>query len=251
MTQADVPGANKANFGTMAGMFREILSSFLQDLDDMIPAKVVSYDRAKNLAKVQPLIMLIKTNGEIQPRAQVASVPVLQIGGGNFMLNFNLSPGDLGFIKANDRDISLFLQSFTQSPPNTYRKHSFEDAVFIPAPMHNMKINSEDASNVVLSTLDGKQRISIWGDRVKMTSSSDISTSAITIFPDHIVIDTPLTTFTGAILSDGSRGTGDATFDGTLRATVDVIATNNNISLVHHRHSGVTTGGGNTGQSIS
>lgn len=250
MTQANVPGANKANFGTMAGMFREILSTFLQGVDDMIPAKVISYDRQTNLAKVQPLIMLVKTNGEIQQRAQVASVPVLQIGGGNFMLNFNINPGDLGFIKANDRDISAFMQSFTSSPPITYRKHSFEDAIFIPAPMHNMTINSEDESNVVLSSLDGKQRLSIWGDRVKLTSSDDLHTSSITIFPDHVKIDTPLTTFTGAIITDGTRATGDATFNGTLRATVDVIATNNNISLVHHKHSGVQTGGSNTGESV-
>lgn len=250
MTLPNIPAANKANYNTMAGMFREILSSFLINVDDMLPAKIVSYDRTTNLAKVQPLIMLIKTNGQIQPRAQVASVPVLQLGGGNFMLNFNLNPGDLGFIKANDRDISLFLQSFTQSAPNTFRKHTFEDAVFIPAPMRNMTIKSEDSENAVLSTLDGKQRISIWDDRIKLTSSDDDGNSSITIFPDHIKIDTPLATFTGAIVSDGTRATGDATFSGTIRATVDVIATNNNISLVHHKHSGVTTGGSNTGQSV-
>lgn len=250
MTQPNIPAANKGNFGSMAGMFREILSSFLMNVDDMLPARIVSYDRASNLAKVQPLIMLIKTNGQIQPRAQVASIPVLQIGGGNFMLNFNLSPGDLGFIKANDRDISLFLQSFTQSPPNTYRKHTFEDAIFIPAPMHGMTINDEDAENVVLSTLDGTQRVSIWPDRVKMTSTDGMTESSITIFPDNIVIDTPLTTFTGDIETDGSRGDGDATFNGTLRAKIDVIATDDDISLVEHIHSGVQSGGSNTGPPV-
>lgn len=179
MTQPNVPGANLANYNSMSGMMREVLASFLQNVDDMIPGKIISYDRAANLAKVQPLIMLVKTDGTVQARAEIASIPVLQLGGGNFMMNFNLNPGDLGFIKANDRDISLFMQSFTQSPPNTYRKHNFSDSIFIPAPMQNMTINSEDESNMVISTLDGTQRIAIWPDRVKVTSN------------DKIVLDAP------------------------------------------------------------
>jgi hypothetical protein len=165
----ETPVANLSNFSSLAGMMREILANF---------------DRATNRANVKPLIRLIKTNGTVQSRAAVANIPVLQMGGGNFMLNFNLNPGDLGFIKASDRDMSLFLQSFNESPPNTYRKHSFEDSIFIPAPMHNMTINAEDESHVVLSTLDGTQRVAIWANQVKITSDT------------KVVIDAPLTEFT-------------------------------------------------------
>lgn len=250
MTQSSPPVNKLSNYGSLAGMMRSVLNNFLQGVDDMLPASVISFDRSTNRVRVQPLIMLALVGGKVQARAQIASIPVLQLGGGNVMLNFNINPGDIGFIKASDRDMTLFLQSFTQSGPNTYRKHSFEDAIFIPAPMHGMHINSEDASHGVLSTTDGKQCISLWPDRIKMTSTDGTHTSAITIFPDHIVIDTPLTTFTGDIASDGTSATGDAAFNGTLRAKIDVIAVDDNISLVHHKHSGVTTGGSNTGPSV-
>lgn len=250
MTEPTVPSANGANLGHMTGVFREVLNKFLQNMDDMLPAVVVNYDRDKQRVSVQPLIMVVKTNNAPVQRAAIEELPVFQIGAGGFVLNFNLRPGDLGFIKANDRDISLFLQSYTQSTPNTFRKHSFEDAIFIPAPLHGIQINDEDDENCVLQTLDGKQRIAIWGDRIKMTSSDGTHTSAITIHPDHVIIDTPLTTFTGDIETDGERGDGDATFNGTLRARVDVIATDDSISLVHHVHGGVQTGGGNTGEPV-
>jgi protein gp138 len=233
---SQTPSVDPANLGSLTGAFREILSKMIQNLDDMLPAKVISYNRTTNLAEVQPLIMVIKTDTTIQARATVASIPVLQLGGGNFMLNFNINPGDIGFIKANDRDISLFMQSFTQTPPNTYRKHSFSDAIFIPAPMHNMTINSEDASNVVLSTLDGTQRVAIWPNQIKITSNS------------LVIIDAPVTEFTGVITTGTNVGYGGtATINGTLTATVDVIG--GGISSVNHVHTEVSSGIDNTGPS--
>ena len=236
MPQINPPVANLSSYDSMSGMLKEVLSNFLMKTDDMMPAKVISYDRTTNLAQVQPMIMMVKNDGTIQARSAIASIPVLQLGGGNFMLNFNINPGDIGFIKANDRDISLFMQSFTQTPPNTYRKHSFSDAIFIPAPMHNMTINSEDASNVVLSSLDGTQRIAIWSDKVKITSNTSI------------VIDAPVTEFTGVITTGTNVGYGGtATINGTLTATIDVIG--GGISSVNHVHTEVSTGSSNTGPS--
>lgn len=234
MTNAP-PSVNPANEGSMVGMLREVLGKFLMQQDDMIPAKIVAFDRTTNLATVQPMIMMVSSDGQNISRAQVASVPVFQIGGGGFVLNFNLNPGDLGFLKANDRDISLFMQSFLETAPNTYRMHSFEDALFFPAILNNFTINDEDAEHVVLQTLDGSQRVAIWPDRVKITS-------------DHIIMDAPLTTFTGAIVADGSRATSNAEFNGTIHTTGDVIA--DTISLQTHVHSGVQSGASNTGEPV-
>jgi hypothetical protein len=229
-----IPSINPSNLGSMTGMLREVMGKFLQNVDDMLPAKVISFDRTTNLAQVQPLIMVVKTDNTIQARAIVASIPVLQIGGGNFMLNYNLNPGDLGFIKANDRDISLFMQSFTQSPPNTYRKHSFSDAIFIPAALKGYTINAEDADNVVLSTLDGTQRVAIWANQVKITSNA------------RIILDAPVVEMTGVFETGTNVGYGgNGTINGTLNATVDVTAAG--ISLVNHVHTEVSTGLSNTG----
>lgn len=226
------PSVNPANEGSLVGMMREIMGKFLNGVDDMLPATVVAFDRASNLAQVRPMILMVTTAGEKVARAPVAAVPVFQIGAGGFVLNFNLEPGDLGFIKANDRDISLFMQSFTDAQPNTGRKHSFEDAVFFPAILRNFSIDDEDAGNVVLQTVDGTQRVAVWPDRVKITSDA------------HIILDAPLVTVTGDMDSQSISSTG------TIRATVDVIAGGNEVSLVHHVHGGVLPGGGDTGEPV-
>jgi len=231
----DKPSLDPADNGTLMGVFRSVLNKMLQNVDDMLPALVVAYDRDSNRAQVQPLIMVVTTEKQQISRAQIASVPVFQIGGGNFMLNFPIKKGDFGWIKANDRDISLFMQSMKESPPNTMRKKSFEDGVFFPQIMRDFVINDEDAENVVLQTLDGTQRIAIWPDKVKITSDQ------------RVIVDAPLTEFTGAIIWGTNPEYEDTiTGIGNIITTGDVIA--QDISLVTHTHGGVQTGAGNTAE---
>lgn len=236
------PSKNPANDDSLQGLMNQVLGKFLQNVDDMLPATVVSFDRETNRAQVQPLVMVVSTNGDRITRAQVASVPVFQIGGGGFILNFNLKPGDLGWIKANDRDISLFTQGYENSPPNTQRKHSFEDAVFFPDVMKGYTINEEDEENVVLQTLDGSQRVSIWSDRVKITSDNQIT------------LDAPVTYITGALEQGTGDGGGDAHFTGNVQIDQNLHTDGDTvagvISLKTHVHNGVQPGGGNTGQPV-
>jgi copper chaperone CopZ len=170
------------------------------------------------------MILVVTTENETVRRATIASVPVFQIGAGGFVLNFNLKPGDLGWIKASDRDISLFLQSYNEAAPNTFRKHTFEDCVFFPNVMTGYTINSEDAENCVLQTIDGTQRVSIWPDKIKITSDTEI------------ILDAPIIRTTGDLMVDGDV-IGDA--GGTT------------ISLNSHVHSGVQSGGSNTGTPVA
>ncbi len=213
------PSLNPANNDSMTGLFRQILDKFLQNIDDMLPARVIAYDRDSNMAQVQPLIQMVTTAGEQINRAQVARIPVFQIGGGNFILNFPIKSGDLGWIKSNDRDISNFVSNYQGAQPNTKRKHSFEDAVFFPHVMTGYTINGEDSDNVVLQNLSGSVRIALWDDQVKITAPK-------------IILDSPTIECTGDITAVG-----------------DIIA--GPISARTHVHSGVETGSGNTQEPVS
>jgi len=163
------PSRDQANDDEMSGMFLEVLDKFLSKVDGMLPAIVVKYDAEKNRATVKPLVMRIDTSGELYERADLPSVPVFQIGGGGYMLRFNLKEGDLGWIKANDRDISLFLQSYDQAKPNTFRKHVFDDAVFFPDVMRNYSVT--DGEDCVLQSTDGSVRIALLENLVRITAT--------------------------------------------------------------------------------
>lgn len=218
MTTNAPPSRDPANDGSMLGVLQQVLRKFLQNnIDDMLPARVVSYDRVANRAQVLPLVRILTTDGRQVRRAQVANVPVMQFGGGNALLSFDLQPGDLGWVKANDRDISLVMSRGAESAPNTLRMHSFEDAVFIPDIMRGYTINAEDAGNAVLQTRDGSVRVAIWPDRIKLTAGA----LSLTIGPSEHVFEGRV------IMPDG------ATIEGR--------------DFVTHTHGGVQPGAGSTG----
>ena len=172
MSTQNVPSIDPANDGELVGALRHIINKELQNVNGMLPAKVISYDRQTNRATVQPMIMVVTTSDTTVKRAPIASVPVYQIGGGGFMLNFNLTPGDLGWIKASDRDISLFMRSFDHAAPNTLRKQSFSDGVFFPDIMTGYSIAGEDAQNAVLQNKDGSVKISLSQSGIKISAAS-------------------------------------------------------------------------------
>ena len=251
MSQQGLPDSNPANSGGLSGVFKEILGKFLQSVDDCLPATVVSYDREANMATVRPLVAVLTTEGATVPRASVASVPVLAIGGGNFVVNFPLKAGDLGWLKASDRDISLFKQGLAEAKPNTVRKHSFEDGMFIPDIYSKYELKAEDKEdNMVIQSLDGKIRVSLWPDRVKVYAGDETwievnENGVITgTAPGKVFFDTPLVEFAGTFISGTKTPGGESVMNGSLKTTGDQVA--GTISTMNHVHDGVVAGGDTT-----
>lgn len=210
------PSLDPANNDSLAGTLMFAFSKFMQQIDGVLPAKVIAYDRTANRVQVAPQIALLTTDGSIVPRSQIASIPVLVLGGGGYFLNFPLNAGDLGWIIANDRDISLFLQSYDESPPNTTRMFDFSDALFIPDVMRGYTIATEDNGNAVLSNLDSSVRIALWPTMVKIT--------APTIEIDGTLAVDGGITVTG-IGSTPINLTGNVALTGVLAVTGDITAT--------------------------
>jgi protein gp138 len=172
------PSRNPTDNDSMVGMFNLVLQKFLQNfVDDMLPAQVVSYNRTTNLAQVQPLIQRVTTGGTIVTRAAVQSVPVFQLGGGGFVLNFPIKAGDLGWLKANDCDISLFKQLWRMVIPNTARRHDFADSIFFPSILTGFTIQTPDSANTVLQNLAGTFRVSLGPGNACITDESGYSQS--------------------------------------------------------------------------
>jgi Phage protein Gp138 N-terminal domain len=163
---------------------RQLMDLQTQRFDGLLPAKVISYDRAKNIATVQPQIMLVDTDGNSRMRNPIAQLPVFSFGGGGFHINFPLKAGDLGWIFASDRDISLFMQTLTASKPNTMRRKRFGDGWFIPDVFYKYTINGADTNAMVIQSTDGTTRIAISNGVINITA------------PTSVTVDTPIATFT-------------------------------------------------------
>jgi hypothetical protein len=224
--------SNKRLVNALASMMRQ------HDLNDdnMLPAKVISYDRTTNVATVQPMIMKVTTSGNNIQRNQIALVPVLSMGGGGFHINFPLATNSLGWIYASDRDLTLFMQALAMSPPNTTRCHRFSDSMFIPDVFYKYTINASDADAMVIQSVDGTTRISI-------------SEGEINIFaPTSVMVTTPMATFSQDVAVKGNltvtgntaaNGGLDTTGGGSAAAvTLSENTTVGDIQVVGHDHMG-------------
>lgn len=216
-----------ASSGTLLGAFNLAIDKVIQGLNNRLPASVVSYDRVTNLAQIEILIPYVTTSGDIVPRAQIAAVPVQIDGGGGIFISFPLQAGDLGWIEACDRDISLFLQTYKVTAPNSFRKWNFSDGKFTPSVMRGFTILPIDATSAVISTLDGSVRISISPTGVNITSPVVTINGGLTLTGDMTGPDgnTGSLTLTGSLVVTGKLTCGDGTLTTQLQVNGNGVAT--------------------------
>lgn len=153
------PSGSLLSDSSLDDMLTLVGRKLLMEKDDMLPAKVISWDAGSNRAQIEIMYQVTMTSGDMHQLSAPAEVPVQFPGGGGFMLSFPLEEGSLGWIKAADRDMSLFLQSYEAQPGNTPRIHCFEDGVFIPDVMHAFTLSN--GSGISLQTLDGANAITV------------------------------------------------------------------------------------------
>jgi len=159
MSNINNPDIDPANNYSLVGVINFAFQKMMQAVNGMLPAKVLEYDRVTNRASVQLLVNLKTTSGASVERGSVASVPVLQMGGGTYSISFPLKAGDLGWLLANDRDISQFLENYNAESPSTNRMHNFADGVFFPDAMKSFNINAANKDYLVIQSEDGKTTI--------------------------------------------------------------------------------------------
>lgn len=140
-------------------MLMEKLSA---SIDCVIPGIVQSYDKATNRATVKPAITGVASQGQKISKEALTNIPVLQLSGGGVRMSFPIKAGDTGWLVACDRNISIFKQNLTESAPNDYRKHKFEDSFFIP--------DAINADGVDDFTIASESQAFTVGDEITATS---------------------------------------------------------------------------------
>lgn len=164
------PSQDPADMDSLKGAFRLAFRKLMQGTDGMLPAKVIAATADRKYVTVQPMIAVVATDNTVTQRAQITQVPVLQMGGGDYVLSFPVAAGDLGWIIANDRDISAYLQTNEATPPNTGRFKNFSDAIFVPDKARQWTLAGGDADAAVWQLLDGSVRIALKAGEIDLTA---------------------------------------------------------------------------------
>ena len=122
MDAPDLTEAIRAAIDARAGQVRTAL-----------PARVMEYNRATQVADVRPEVW---PEGEEAPI--VPTVPVLWPRGGNAYLHFNLTPhtkftpGDTGLLVCCEADLAEWRRTGEAAAPADTARHHLQNAVFIP-----------------------------------------------------------------------------------------------------------------------
>jgi hypothetical protein len=221
MNSNQIPSLNPCDDDSLNGVFRHVVGKMLQGVNGMLPAQVIAYQPATTSSgarvQVQPMITVVDTNGNQVTRAQLASIPVYEMGGNGWVIKFPLAVGDLGWIVAADRDISQFLQSYSISPPNTYRVKDFADAVFLPAGMKGYASAVEDAEGITIQNQAGTIKVSL-------TPAGVIITGAIVTVTGNLVVDGSVSA-NGIIMTEGAdtpNFSGNLFVNGTIAASSSI-----------------------------
>lgn len=216
------PSTDPTEEGSLAGVLRAVFAKFVQSLDDCLPCQVISVDGPGRRVQVRPLVSMVTTDGQTVPRAAIASVPVLRIGAGGGMLYFPIREGDLGWLKATDRDLSLFAQGLQDGAPNTARMHSFQDGFFIPDAMRRANPTGDDEGRIVLSMENGA-KVTVGENDVEIHAETRVRVVTTTVRIEGDVDCTGKAKFAGGV--EGANG----------------------IKLETHKHLAVTPGTGQSG----
>lgn len=197
------------------------------DIHTALPAKVVSCDG--HSATVQLMITQVMRGGETLALPPLVDVPVGFYRGGGFCVTVPVKAGDEGLVIFAERCIDGWYVSGQQSAPLDTRFHDYSDAFFLPqGSSQPNRIPAYSADSLSLQTDDGETFIRIKPGKIIM--QGDI---------EH----------TGNRTQQGnSLVNGDHSVKGNSESSGGTIKHNGKDIGDTHTHSGVETGGGNTGE---
>ena len=214
---------------------------------------IQSFDPDTVTATVQPAVRCIARDNDGNTTTGdyplLVDVPVIFPRGGGCTLTFPVSAGDECLLIFADRCIDFWWQSGGIQEPVDSRMHDLSDAFAIVGPQSQVhKISGISTSAAQLRTDDGAAFVEVAaGHDITVKTPGKLTANAdggAEITAPEIVLNGNVTINGNLSQGMGSSG-GTATMRGPINVTNDVKAGGK--SLMTHTHSGVQTGGGNTG----
>lgn len=210
-----------------------------------IPAIVVDYDFSQQKASVRPAVKIKMQDGKTVEPPVIHNVPVMFPASGGAFLHFPVKTGDKVMLYFSDRNTENFKLNGVISDPASPALHSMTDAYCTPSLMvfnaENLVQNNDDVHLIYA------------GSAILLKPNGEV-----VIKSTKTTIDCPQTFITGQLnvarevnfgtdIGSGETATvkGNINLIGSMSSSGDIVA--GGVSLINHTHSGVDTGGGNTG----
>lgn len=184
---------------------------------------------------VQPMVSQTDADGKAVEYPVLYNVPYMRMQGGLSAVILDPKAGDVGLCCFASRDITQVKNTKKKGVPGSARQFDISDALYIGGMLNgtpNQYVRFKDNGIEIISP-----------DTVTITAPSIKSNGAFEHTGTMKVIGA--TTLQGTLAQTGG---GTSTVSGAFNASGAI--TSNGISLHTHKHSGVTTGGGQTGNPV-
>lgn len=222
----------RENTPTLIQTLQAVIDASLCELHTALPCEIVSYDYAKNLAVVQPVLKRkYKNEDEAVELPTISNVPVSFQRMGPAHLRLPIKPGQTGQLVFNERSIDGWLVSGGKIDPQDPRKHSLSDAVFYPGlNPTNKSMASSAAEDSVELKLNGAYLEILNNNKFKITNGSEELLDLVSKLADEVIkiaaniqISTTNTTFGPMKWNDSAayKPYEDAAKD--IKAKVDIL----------------------------
>lgn len=242
---------------------RRLIAAELADIHTCLPGVIVDYDG--EYATVRPTLDKQLANGEVLAAPSIARVPVCwpcgDVNGAQALFTVPLKAGDGVLLHFSERALDEWLGG-QDGAPGDPRQFDLSDAFATPM-LRPTRGPTADTERVSLQYGPMTLKITAEGQvDINTPAPINVTTEATaTLKALAVVIDSPQTTTTGNLLvggffSMGNGGSGPGA-RAQIRGPVEVVDGNltvpghdviaGNISLKTHKHTGVTSGGSNTG----
>lgn len=176
-------------------------------------------------------VMQITGDNQTVENTKLTNVPYVRYQGGSNAVIIDPKAGDIGLVCFCQRDISSVKNARKKAPPSSRRSLSLSDGVYVGGILNGTPT----------------QYIHFTDSGIVCHSPTKVTVEAPTsdIVSNEINLLAPIINCAGAFNMTGTQGQG-ATMKGGVTNTGGTISSDG-INLETHVHSGVTTGGGNTG----
>lgn len=267
-------------YGDTQAALRAALDGLQARLWTQLPGIIESFDAEKMTAKVRPAIQGVQQLQDGTYKAVnlpfLLDCPVMLQGGGGFIITCPIAQGDECVVFFAARCIDAWWQSGAaqaSQPQSELRMHNLSDGFVFVGPFSQPNVIANYAANaVVIRKKDGTAFISLDTDGVAVieapggaTINADTTINGNTVMNGDLQVNGEIAA-TGNIHSDldisadgdvtagadvnagGNVNAVNVNASGTVTGTTDVVGGGK--SLAAHIHSGVTTGGGNSGPPV-
>ena len=201
-----------SEYNRMAFVVRSIMAQ--QATTTLVIVRAVEGDTVD----VQPMVAQVDGAGNAVDHGIIHGLPVWRLQGGNSAVIVVPAVGDIGLAVFASTDISNVKRAKEPTTPGSFRRFDWADGVYLGGLLNApaSQFIKMDDSGVTITAADGQP---------------------VTINADSVVITADTVSMSGDLDVTGSISSGaGSTFNGKAFDT--------------HKHSGVTTGGGNTGNPV-